>query len=343
MATSKFPQYRDGDVVISLTSNEDENFILHSDVLAKYSEFFRQGLSSRWLQSKITGTKIIDNRTITMKRYELVEDEECKDLFLLEGKTTSSGMCDRVDAGKGLIAAYTLAFAIMYEDREGRIDVDKLLSDIVLKELHTFMDAYQCYDSRSMRLRLQSLILESPMIGPMGINAESPRFIPIGKGLRSPDIYMHAVRGAALGHYFSQRKNSKHPYLKRDYDENTMEIMKFWAAKIAVQYDPIVDELDKLASTAIAQLQVHHKVSSPMTGESRIFRSAAKWIILHRAELYSLHSFDPAEGTCGTQNWLWYMYSQPHKFAHEPCTGNLVATLQGYVDQRITRRSFING
>lgn len=86
MATSKFPQYRDGDVVISLTSNEDENFILHSDVLTKFSDFFRHGLTGRWLQGKISGSKIVDNQTITMKRYELVEDEECEDLFLLEGK-----------------------------------------------------------------------------------------------------------------------------------------------------------------------------------------------------------------------------------------------------------------
>lgn len=209
----------------------------------------------------------------------------------------------------------------MYEDIGGRIDIDNLQGDTVLKELHTFMDAYQCYHSRPMRLRLQALILESSKIGPGGIIAEAPHFIPIGKGLQSPDIYTCATRAAALGYYFSQRENSKHPYLERHCIEDTMEILKFWAAKIAKEYDPIVHELDRFASTAIAQLQVHNKDPTAVGGASRLLMAARTWTYRHREELSSLTPYDPAKGTCVTQNWLWGLYTHPTKIEidHERC------------------------
>lgn len=70
-----FPQYPDGDLVISLAANGKQDLILHSDTLAKYPDFFKTGLSSDWLGAKTTGTKVIDGKIITMKRYELVTDK----------------------------------------------------------------------------------------------------------------------------------------------------------------------------------------------------------------------------------------------------------------------------
>lgn len=88
-----FLQYPDGDVMISLAPNGLHNLILHSDVLSRFSDFFKAGLSDRWVGNKVTRTKIIAGRCVDTKRYELlVTDEEggCHDrTHLLEGKVRS--------------------------------------------------------------------------------------------------------------------------------------------------------------------------------------------------------------------------------------------------------------
>lgn len=70
-----FLQYPDGDVVISLAPNGLHDLILHSDVLSRFSDFFKAGMSDRWVGNKITGTKIIAGKCVDMKRYELVVAE----------------------------------------------------------------------------------------------------------------------------------------------------------------------------------------------------------------------------------------------------------------------------
>lgn len=83
--TQKFLQYPDGDVIISLSDEVD--FILHSEVLSKHSDFFKAGLSSAWVASKVCGTKTVNGSTITMKRYELGIDVK-ENTHFLEAKVS---------------------------------------------------------------------------------------------------------------------------------------------------------------------------------------------------------------------------------------------------------------
>jgi len=57
-----FPRFDDGDVVISLTARSEDALVLHSQILAFHSEYFRTGLDANWLSQKITGTKMIRGR-----------------------------------------------------------------------------------------------------------------------------------------------------------------------------------------------------------------------------------------------------------------------------------------
>lgn len=81
-----FQRYPDGDVVISFAANGKKDLILHSDTLARYSNLFKRGPSSDWLEAKTTGTKVADERMITMKWYQLVSDEWDHEGHFLEGK-----------------------------------------------------------------------------------------------------------------------------------------------------------------------------------------------------------------------------------------------------------------
>ncbi|KAI9722602.1 MAG: hypothetical protein M1812_001533 [Candelaria pacifica] len=67
MAKNAFPRFRDGDVQIRL-SNEDENvLVLHSFVLGLHSTFFKASLSERWTNSE----ELISGSSKIKWRYEL--------------------------------------------------------------------------------------------------------------------------------------------------------------------------------------------------------------------------------------------------------------------------------
>lgn len=80
-----FPKYLDGDVELSISPDGDDCYVLHSQVLATASEFFRAGLEEPWLSAKIAGSKIVNGKEISMKRYELEYDADI-DTWVLVGK-----------------------------------------------------------------------------------------------------------------------------------------------------------------------------------------------------------------------------------------------------------------
>lgn len=100
-----------------------------------------------------------------------------------------------------IVAAYKIVFALMYEDIEGPVELPTSAYKL-FTVVHAFMDLYQCYASRTMCARLEALILGNRSGGVNIVHCRGLGFLAIGKALRSPDIWIEAVKSAALGHWF---------------------------------------------------------------------------------------------------------------------------------------------
>ncbi|KAF2429490.1 hypothetical protein EJ08DRAFT_698211 [Tothia fuscella] len=149
MPQSQFPKFLDGDVVIVLTDEAETEFVLHSKVLAKPSQFFANGNKSEWLTNKMTGTKTIKGVEVEMKLYKLVKDGE--GIYLLEGKThrTPKNAKPFLEHSRSPAhVAHFLAFAFMYTN--SKIPIEQTPENMsaswgdIYQHLHTFMNTYGC-------------------------------------------------------------------------------------------------------------------------------------------------------------------------------------------------------
>ncbi|KAI7568600.1 hypothetical protein KC316_g12320, partial [Hortaea werneckii] len=70
--TSSFPRFGDGDVLIRLSEKPDDTLQLHSDVLARTSDFFKTSLSDeRWSNNKV----FVSDSGASLKLLELTFDD----------------------------------------------------------------------------------------------------------------------------------------------------------------------------------------------------------------------------------------------------------------------------
>ncbi|KAI7360357.1 hypothetical protein KC354_g8952 [Hortaea werneckii] len=70
--TSSFPRFGDGDVLIRLSEKPDDTLQLHSDVLARTSDFFKTSLSDeRWSNNKV----FVSDSGVSLKLLELTFDD----------------------------------------------------------------------------------------------------------------------------------------------------------------------------------------------------------------------------------------------------------------------------
>ncbi|QDS77284.1 hypothetical protein FKW77_004085 [Venturia effusa] len=250
-------QYPDGDVIISLSNKID--LILHSEVLSRYSDFFKAGLSDTWVGNKVYGTKTMDGRVMTMKRYELAIYGKEKSHFL-EAKPIPTPSAERYRPQVGFFdtgtieEAYELAFALMYEDREG-LAVQRCERHSCMVHLHEFMDAYQCYPSKVMCGRIEALV---------GRDYEENRvdkypfhYLSISRKLHMPRIWMEALRGAALQHYAkigrskytieeielsgpdAMRGENREWHMVDVCGAEILGLVRTFAAKIEMHYEPV--------------------------------------------------------------------------------------------------------
>ncbi|QDS77285.1 hypothetical protein FKW77_004099 [Venturia effusa] len=270
-----FLQYPDGDVVISLAPNGLHDLILHSDVLSKFSDFFKTGLSDRWVEKKVTGTTIIAGKCVKMKRYELViaerDDHHRHDFgrdYFLEGKSTVTSTAERAwPQGQygDTVTAYKVAFALMYEDVEGPVELPHTAYRL-FRPINAFMDVYQCYGSLAMCARLEALILGYLAGSAATTHHEACDLLNIGKALKSPDIWTEALKTAALGHYhyttqphcnlFPDLQDGDDQWaLAHGYDPDVIPLVLTLSHAIWQHYEPIRHEL--LDSNVAATFHQH--------------------------------------------------------------------------------------
>ncbi|KAF2418742.1 hypothetical protein EJ08DRAFT_51174 [Tothia fuscella] len=233
---SSFPNFPDGDVVISLSPLEKDNFTLYSRILSRHSKVFQRGLRNPWTTNKVTGRKTVNGVNIQMNRYELVEDDEdwstplrylyegYNEILRLQkldpyiglnvglvGKAQPTPDKDRPRMDARLLLAYRFVFALMYEDECGPLDIcartvldhDSGSPGQLFLLVDQILDSMMCYGSFSLNQSLRSNVHLTQGWGLGMVAAEPFCFLNLACRIRDPEIFRTAFKSAAFQYYFA--------------------------------------------------------------------------------------------------------------------------------------------
>lgn len=149
-------------------------------------------------------------------------------------------------------AAYQLGFELMYEDVEGPPVHSSCKNMCYMAHVDEFMDAYQCYTSKTMCWRLEALI--SSCDEERMVDRDPFHYLRIAQQLHMPRIWISALKAAALQHYqrverpdhvrdgisgWTDQDSGPEQKMLKACGPEILEVVRSLSKKIATHYEPV--------------------------------------------------------------------------------------------------------